>query len=114
MYVRDFGNCGVPCFNVGTDDGRFLEEVMARAAQAGRDVRVQLSLQAESLTGLSGQNVVGIVPGTNDTENIIVNAHGDGWFDAGRRQRRRLRGSCWRWLGTSRSRSTSRRARWCS
>ena len=23
MHVRDFSNCGVPCFNIGTDDGRF-------------------------------------------------------------------------------------------
>jgi hypothetical protein len=82
MHVRDFGNCGAPCFNVGADDGRFVERVMARAAQAGREVRIELTLQADLLSGLTGQNVVGVVPGENDRENIIVNAHGDGWFDA--------------------------------
>jgi Peptidase family M28 len=82
MYVRDFGNCGVPCFNVGTADGLFLEEVMRQAARVGRDVRIQLTLQADLLTKLTGQNVVGLVRGDNDQENIIVNAHGDGWFDA--------------------------------
>ena len=82
MFVRDFGNCGAPCFNVGTADGRFLGEVMRRAAQSGREVRIQLTLQAEMLTALAGQNVVGLIPGQNDDENIIVNAHGDGWFDA--------------------------------
>jgi hypothetical protein len=45
-------------------------------------VRIQLTLQAESLTGRTGQNVIGLVPGTNEAESIIVNAHGDGWFDA--------------------------------
>ena len=35
MHVRDFSNCGVPCFNLGTDDGRFLETVVERAAAAG-------------------------------------------------------------------------------
>ena len=55
---------------------------MKRAAQAGREVRIELTLQAEMLTKLAGQNVVGLIPGQNDGENIIVNAHGDGWFDA--------------------------------
>ena len=82
MHVRDFGNCGAPCFNVGTSDGRFLEEVMKRAAQAGREVRIQLALQAEMSSKLAGQNVLGVVPGQNEQENIIINAHGDGWFDA--------------------------------
>jgi hypothetical protein len=82
MHLRDFGNCGAPCFNVGSADGLFLEEVVARAARAGHAVRIHLSLQAEMLTGLRGQNVIGIVPGRTDQENIIVNAHGDGWFDA--------------------------------
>src|SRR5262245_25060161 len=33
MHVRDFGNCGAPCFNVGAADGAFLLAVMQRLAQ---------------------------------------------------------------------------------
>ena len=42
MHVRDFSNCGVPCFNLGTDDGRFLTTVLERAKASGaaRDLRV--------------------------------------------------------------------------
>jgi Peptidase family M28 len=82
MHVRDFANCGVPCFNLGGADGAFVEAAIERAARAGRPpVRVRLTLQAESLSGLQGQNTIGLVAGDSD-ENIIVNAHVDGWFDA--------------------------------
>ena len=83
MHVRDFSNCDGPCFNVGTADGAFLDAVMARAAEAGATdaLRIALSLETEMLAGLTGHNVVGVVPGRGD-ENIIVNAHADGWFDA--------------------------------
>lgn len=81
MHVRDFSNCNAPCFNLGTADGAFLAEVMARAAAMGSGVRVQLALQADSPTGLTGHNAMGIVRGRRDTENVIVNAHVDGWFD---------------------------------
>ena len=35
MHVRDFSNCGVPCFNLGADDGRFLTAVIDRAKARG-------------------------------------------------------------------------------
>jgi hypothetical protein len=86
MHVRDFGNCGIPCFNLGAADGAFLEAAMEKAAAAGKsaDLRIQLTLQSQTLTGLTGQNVMGVVPGRSgpNGENIIVNAHVDGWFDA--------------------------------
>jgi hypothetical protein len=84
MHVRDFSNCGVPCFNVGTDDGRFLNTAAERAnaAGAGADLRVAISLQIEMRQGLQGHNTIGIVPGRRDDEIVIVNAHADGWFDA--------------------------------
>lgn len=84
MHVRDYGNCGGPCFNLGAADGAFLTKVIRSAADSGRsgDLKMRLSLRADMLAGLLGQNVIAIVPGTNDGENIIVNAHGDGWFDA--------------------------------
>ena len=86
MHVRDFGNCGAPCFNLGGADGRFIESAIQKAAAAGKGgaLRIQLRLDAEMMTGLKGQNAMGIIPGRSgaDGENIIVNAHADGWFDA--------------------------------
>jgi hypothetical protein len=82
MHIRDFGNCGAPCFNLGTADGNFVEAILKRAATT--PVRMQLQLDADKLSGLKGHNAIGIVPGQNATadENIIVNAHADGWYDA--------------------------------
>lgn len=82
MHVRDFGNCGVPCFNVGTQDGAFIEAVIAKAASAKAPaVQAELRLAAKRLSGLKGHNAIGVVRGRSD-ENIIVNAHADGWYDA--------------------------------
>jgi hypothetical protein len=82
MHVRDFGACGVPCFNVGTSDGAFVQAVLDRAKAAGvTPVRAELQLRSEMLTGLKGQNVVGLVRGVSE-EIVIVNAHADGWYDA--------------------------------
>jgi hypothetical protein len=82
MHIRDFGNCGAPCFNLGTADGNFVETILKRAATT--PVRMQLQLDADKLSGLKGHNAIGIVHGQNATtdENIIVNAHADGWYDA--------------------------------
>lgn len=82
MHTRDFGNCGAPCFNIGTADGKFLEAAIQRAVAANAPpVRVQLKLSAKRLTGLKGHNAIGIVPGKT-AENIVINAHADGWYDA--------------------------------
>jgi hypothetical protein len=82
MHVRDFGNCGAPCFNLGTEDGAFLESVVdAASKRSAPPVRVQLKLKADRLAGLTGHNAYGIVPGRSQ-ESIIVNAHADGWYDA--------------------------------
>lgn len=81
MHVRDFGNCHVPCFNLGTQDGAFIEAAIDRAASAkAPPVEIELKLDAKRLAGLKGHNAVGIVPGKSD-ENIIINAHADGWYD---------------------------------
>ena len=84
MHVRDFSNCGVPCFNLGTDDGRFLKAVAERANDAGAaaELRVAIALETEMRQGLKGHNTIGTVPGRRDDEIVIVNAHADGWFDA--------------------------------
>ena len=78
MSLRDFGNCGVPCFNLGTADGAFLQQAMQRAPTP---LRLQMQLSAERLTGLKGHNAVGSIAGRHADENIIVNAHADGWYD---------------------------------
>ena len=85
MHVRDFSNCGVPCFNLGTDDGRFLTTVLERAKANGaiKDLRAEITLDTAMLDGLKGHNTIGTVRGRNDDDEIvIVNAHADGWFDA--------------------------------
>jgi hypothetical protein len=84
MHVRDFSNCGVPCFNVGTDDGRFLTSVLERAKANGaiKDLRAEITLDTAMLDGLKGHNTIATVRGRNDSEIVIVNAHADGWFDA--------------------------------
>ena len=89
MHVRDFGNCGGPCFNLGGADGAFVERAIqkATAARTVGEIRARLRLQSEMLTGLTGHNALGIIPGASNVPggnaaNIIVNAHGDGWFDA--------------------------------
>ncbi len=82
MHVRDFSNCGVPCFNLGGADGKFLEAAMLKAAAAGAPLRVTISLQTEMLQGLKGNNTIGTVAGRRADEIVIVNAHADGWFDA--------------------------------
>ncbi len=84
MHVRDFSNCGVPCFNLGSDDGRFLITVLDRARAAGKidELRIEIGLETEILDGLKGHNTIGTVRGRRDDETVIVNAHADGWFDA--------------------------------
>lgn len=82
MRMRDISNCGGPCFNIGGQDGRFLEQVLDAAAENGLSdgVKATLSLEAEERSGMRASNVLGIVPGESE-ENIIINAHVDGWFD---------------------------------
>jgi hypothetical protein len=80
---RDFSNCGGPCVNIGGRDGLFLETVLDRAAEAGAGgkVRAQITLKTQTFTGLSGKNAVAVIPGSRSREVIIVDAHGDAWFD---------------------------------
>jgi hypothetical protein len=82
MRTRDISGCGGPCFNFGGQDGRFLEEVMDAAAKAGVSDRLRATLRmvAAERSGLRASNVLAVVPGPSD-ENIIINAHVDGWFD---------------------------------
>ena len=92
MHVRDFSNCGVPCFNIGTNDGRFLIGAIERASKSGRPLQAHIDLDTEMLDALKGHNTIGLIPGkraglpagasATADEVVIVNAHADGWFDA--------------------------------
>jgi hypothetical protein len=81
--TNDLG-CGNPCFNIGGQDGYFLERVLARAAQksAADKLRVKIALKTESRSNLQAQNAVAIIAGKTSDEVMILNAHVDGWFDA--------------------------------
>lgn len=80
--VRDFSNCGGPCFNLGGRDSWFLGQVLDAAAEAGTfdSLRMQLSLQSQEHSGLDAINAVAVIPGENP-ETIVLNAHADAWFD---------------------------------
>ena len=84
MHVRDFSNCNGPCFNLGTQDGEFLLAAINAAEAAGMldELTMELSLQAKVRSDLNGHNVIGYLPGRGSEENMIINAHVDGWFDA--------------------------------
>jgi hypothetical protein len=81
--ARDFNNCGGPCFNIGGRDGHFLAGVLNAAAANGVDtpIQVALSLETETYRNLSAVNGVGVIPGSESEETIIINAHADAWFD---------------------------------
>ncbi len=79
-HAKDLGGCGGPCFNIGGKDGWFLERVLNRAAEQGKEVRAQLSLKMESRTGLKAENAVAVIPGKSE-EVIVLDAHADAWFD---------------------------------
>ncbi|MEQ8954672.1 MAG: M28 family peptidase [Gammaproteobacteria bacterium] len=81
--ARDFSNCGGPCFNLGGQDSFFLSRVMNAAATSGTfdQLRLRLSAEAASYTGLNGVNAVAVIPGTASEEAIVINAHADAWFD---------------------------------
>jgi hypothetical protein len=79
-YDNRYGCDAAPCFLVGGDDGAFLESVIGKAAKAGKQVRMKLSLQAEERPNLTAWNAVATIPGKSK-EVVIVNAHADAWFD---------------------------------
>jgi hypothetical protein len=49
MYVRDFGNCGVPCFNLGNDSSS--ESSSSGHLLAGDSVRLCIESLASRLVG---------------------------------------------------------------
>lgn len=81
--ATDFRNCGGPCFNIGGRDGAFLEKVLSEATEAGvhNQLVLEAALTTKSFSGLSAINGVGVIPGSESAETIIINAHVDAWFD---------------------------------
>jgi Zn-dependent M28 family amino/carboxypeptidase len=82
MRVYDFSDLGGPAFNVGGQDGLFLEKVLDEATRAGvlGNVRMRIKLTTTAITGSVASNGVAIIPGTSD-ECIILDSHVDAWFD---------------------------------
>ena len=81
--VRDFSNCGGPCFNLGGQDSWFLSQVMNAAANGGvfEQLQMQLSLQSQTYNDLNALNAIGVIPGRASEQTIVLNAHADAWFD---------------------------------
>jgi Zn-dependent M28 family amino/carboxypeptidase len=69
---------------VGGEDGWFLEQIIGRAAAAGvlDRLKMRLALTSEEKTGLTSGNAVATIRGQS-SKRIIVNAHADGYFQAG-------------------------------
>jgi hypothetical protein len=85
QYIDTRFACGTaPCFIVGGHDGWFLQQVIGKAANAGMLDRlmVGMSLASEEKTGLRSANGIATIPGASNTR-IIINAHADGYFQAG-------------------------------
>lgn len=78
--LEESGSPHAPCFILGGDDGRFLEEVLA-ASRSAATPRMRISMHAEIRESWRGDNAVGILPGVTD-ESVIVLAHLDGYFES--------------------------------
>jgi hypothetical protein len=77
--------CGnKPCFIVGGQDAWFLQQVIGKAGNAGALDRLKgrISLTAAEKGSLTSANGVATIPGQS-AKRIIINAHADGYFQAG-------------------------------
>jgi len=70
----------IPTFSMGMRDGADLRDMIAHAP-AGQPVRLKLRMDVKQVPGLKSGTVWGTLKGTTD-ENIYVEAHRDGWFEA--------------------------------
>jgi hypothetical protein len=77
-----FGNCvDAPCFNLGGEDGDFLNALIGKAVAAGvlDKLRISLAVTQEEFSG-PGHVLVAKVAGLSSAENLLVSAHSDAWF----------------------------------
>ncbi len=72
------GSDRIPCFTLNGDDGKFLEEVIGRAAPV-KPARMKLALKMEEKAGWNAQNVLATIPGSSD-EVLMLTAHMDSFF----------------------------------
>jgi hypothetical protein len=85
MYIDTRFACGkAPCFMVGGNDAWFLQQVVGKAANAGvlDKLKVSMSLTSGEQAGLTSANGIAMIPGQS-AKRIIINAHADGFFQAG-------------------------------
>ncbi len=73
-------NAKVPTFNLGTEDGLTVRDMIAKAP-ANNPPRIKIRLNAKWASGQKSYLVWGTLAGATD-ETIYVVAHRDGWFDA--------------------------------
>ncbi len=70
----------IPTFSMGLDDGETVRKAI-EDAPAGQAPKIRFNLTTEMVPGLTTGSIWGVLPGTT-TENILVMAHYDGFFDA--------------------------------
>jgi hypothetical protein len=78
--LEESGSPHAPCFILGGDDGRFLEEVLAAAGVAEKP-KMRISINSEIRESWQAKNAVGFLPGQTD-EYLIILAHLDGYFES--------------------------------
>lgn len=78
--LEDMGPPEAPCFILGGDDGRFVEDVIAAAGKSDPP-RVRMSLKTAVCSSWLGKNVIGLIPGKID-EYVVIVAHLDGYFES--------------------------------
>jgi hypothetical protein len=77
--LENFGAREVPCFLVGGEDGRFLQQVLGAAGSHA--VRMRIAMYSELRPSWEGLNAVAVAPGRSE-ESVLVIAHLDGYFHA--------------------------------
>ncbi len=70
------------CFNLGAEDGAFLEALFAKSGAAGLNGKLQARLTVTETVDptRASHMIIGRVKGKTSKENIVINAHSDGWF----------------------------------
>jgi Peptidase family M28 len=76
------GTCtNAPCFNLGGEDGDFLNAVIAKAVAANAldKLRISMTVTQNVMNG-PAHALVAKIAGKSSAENLVVLAHSDAWF----------------------------------